>query len=167
MEDHSSADSSPKGLGGERDFPVQRLCGCLWRVEMIIYSCSLSPFFSSVFFVGPEFWVKCWVGIEWYGSIRGYNSIPTMILVSLWWILDASFVLRDSGVILEVFRRGPHIIVRFFLKRGRREWMEDYSCPPVSFWAFLIYDWLGCFSSFFFFLWLMGRVVRLTRGDVG
>ena len=39
-----------KGMGGERDFPVPRLCGSLWRVEMIIYSW-LSFFFSVLTFV--------------------------------------------------------------------------------------------------------------------
>ena len=166
MEDHSSADSSPKGLGGERDFPVQHLCGCLWLAEIILDSCSLSHFYFLLsFLVGSGFCFLFWVGFfesEWNDTAQSETIIqfqhnPHFPMVNHGHGFPTPRLRCQIGSILS---RTPLFWSIFFVfsERERRVWMEDYSWLPFCFSCLILTaDW--DFFVGFHSLWLKGGVL--------
>ena len=110
-----------KGMGGERDFPVQRLCGSLWRVEMIIYSCYfffsfwLLFGFSLPLLLGAGFYLDQNSGRgERHCSIGDYNSIP-QDPISLWLIPERVSHLETLVTYYGIPSRTPFFFDQFFL----------------------------------------------------
>ena len=152
-----------EGLGGERDFPVQHLCGRLWLAEITLDSCSLSHYLPSAFFL-------CWVGnflVGFFGS--GWNdTVQSETIIQFPHNPHSPMVNPRRGFrtprlrcqIRSIPSRTPHFWSIFFVfsERERRVWMEDYSWPPFCFSCLILTtDWDFFFG--FHSLWLKGGCI--------
>ena len=133
-----------KGLGGERDFPVQLLYGCLWLAEITLTLILFTFVFPLFFLMGLGFFgSKCRVvqsdTVQSETIIQlPRNSHPPMI--------NPRHEFRTPRLrchIGSIPSRTLFFVIDFFLKREGREWMESYSRPPFPF-----------FMRFIFLVWL-------------